>query len=41
MRVSVTKVTNICTIPLYVPSKISSSVADYGKKFNKTKTSHL
>jgi hypothetical protein len=29
MRVSVNKVTNIYTIPLYVPPKISNSAADY------------
>jgi hypothetical protein len=32
MRVSVNTVTNIYTIPLYVPSKIWNSAADYETK---------
>jgi hypothetical protein len=32
MRVSVNTVTNIYTIPVYVPPKISNSAADYEKK---------
>jgi hypothetical protein len=32
MRFSVNMVTNIYTIPLYVPPKISNSSADYERK---------
>jgi hypothetical protein len=41
MRVSVNTVTNIYTIPLYVPPKISNSAADYEKKFLTTQKKSL
>jgi hypothetical protein len=41
MQVSVSTVTNIYSIPLYVPPTISNGAADYEtKKFNNAKKSH-